>query len=111
MLKNHLNRHGLNYAQHFGNNMRFTLLAVKSAFYTFGHAFSPRISGVRASELHNQLWQEGREASIDDLKHRLSNGLYANREEALADYQEYAALYNEEPVMANFREVINSYYP
>jgi len=110
MLKTHLDRHGLTYGEHFRNNIRFTALALKSAFYTLGHAFTPKISGLRASELHNQLWQEGREASIDDLKHRLNNGLYANKEEALVDYQNYAALYDEEPVMKKFKYHIYSHY-
>ena len=85
-------------------------MALKSAFYTFGHGISPKISGFRASELHNQIWVEGREASIQDLKHRLENGLYASKTEALADHKAYAALYNEEPVMTNFADHRENHY-
>ena len=110
MLKTHLNRHGLSYTEHFRNNLHYTILALKSAFYTFGHGITPLISGQRASELHNQLWQEGRIASIEDLQHRLHNGFYANQEEALADYQNYSKLYDEAPVMTQYIHQINAHY-
>ena len=85
-------------------------MALKSAYYTFGHGLTPRISGLRASELHNQIWVEGRKASLQDLKYRLDNELYDNKAQALAEYQAYAALYNEEPLMTQFVEQIERHY-
>ncbi len=110
MLKEHLDRHGLSYREHFGNNWSLTVKALKSAFYTFGHGLTPKISGMRASELHNEIWVEGRKASLQDLNHRLENGLYANKQDALNDYQAYAAVYNEEPLMIEFANYIESHY-
>lgn len=106
----HLERHGLSYGEHFRNNWSFTILALKSAFYTLGHALTPRISGQRASELHNELWREGRKASLQDLNHRLNNGFYANKSEALEDYENYAVLYDEEPLMTRFKNQIELHY-
>jgi len=110
MMKEHLNRHGLSFREHFGNNWLLTVMALKSAFYTFGHGLTPRISGMRASELHNEIWVEGRKASLNDLKHRLKNGFYLNKEDALEDYRSYAAVYNEEPLMTEFAMRIDSYF-
>ena len=110
MMKQHLDRHGLTYGQHFKNNWALTIMALKSAFYTFGHGLTPRISGMRASQLHNEIWMEGRKASISDLSHRLNNGLYADKSEALAEHRAYAALYNEEPLMTQFAEQIKNHY-
>jgi hypothetical protein len=110
MLKNHLHRHGLSFSEHFKNNWSLTLLALKSAYYTFGHGLTPRVSGLRASELHNQIWVEGRKASLKDLKHRLDNDLYDNKAQAQAEYKAYAALYNEEPLMTKFGQQIEDHY-
>ncbi len=109
-MKEHLHRHGLSFGQHFRNNWSLTIKALKSAFYTFGHGITPRISGLRASELHNEIWVEGREASLSDLRHRLDNGLYADKSEAMAEYRAYAALYNEEPLMTDFAGHIENHY-
>lgn len=110
MMKQHLERHGLSFREHFGNNWSLTVMALKSAFYTFGHGLTPRISGMRASELHNEIWVEGRKASLNDLSHRLKNGLYANRKEALDDYKAYAAVYNEDPLLTEFAQQIEAHY-
>lgn len=110
MMKEHLFRHGLSFDEHFANNWSLTLKALKSAFYTFGHALTPRVSGMRASQLHNEIWTEGRKASLQDLRHRLENGLYANKSEALKDYRAYSALYDEEPLMTKFIEEIEEHY-
>ena len=110
MIKQHLERHGLTYGAHFKNNWSLTVKALKSALYTFGHAITPRISGIRASQLHNEIWVEGREASLEDLKHRLNNGLYVNKADALEDYYAYLALYNEEPLMTQFILQIEEHY-
>ncbi len=110
MMKEHLNRHGLSFREHFGNNWSLTVMALKSAFYTFGHGLTPKISGMRASELHNEIWVEGRKSSLHDLNHRLKNGLYANKQAALNDYQAYAAVYNEEPLMTEFAKHIEKHY-
>ena len=110
MMKEHLHRHGLTFGGHFRNNWLLTIMALKSAFYTLGHSFNPRISGMRASELHNEMWVEGRKASMNDLRHRLENGLYTSKEEAVAEYRSYAALYNEEPLMTNFVKKIEEHY-
>jgi len=109
MMKNHLLRHGLSFGEHFRNNWSLTIKALKSALYIFGHGITPRISGLRASELHNEIWVEGRKASVCDLTHRLKNGLYADKEEALADHRAYAALYDEEPLMTAFVEQIEKH--
>jgi hypothetical protein len=109
-MKEHLFRHGLGFREHFNNNWSLTVMALKSAFYTFGHGLTPRISGMRASQLHNEIWVEGRKASLNDLRHRVENGLYANKAEALAEYRSYAALYNEDPLMTNFVEHIENHY-
>lgn len=103
-------RHGQTYSQHFKNNWYFTKLALKAAFYTFGHGIHPQISGMRASELHGELWEKGRKLSIEDMSHRLSADLYANKEEALEEYQEYASLYNEEPIFKSFILTINDHF-
>ncbi len=66
MMKEHLHRHGLSFREHFRNNWSLTIMALKSAFYTFGHGLTPRVSGLRASELHNEIWVEGRKASLQD---------------------------------------------
>ena len=110
MYKEHLNRHGLTFSEHFSNNWSLTIKALKSAFYTFGHGLTPRISGMRASELHNEIWVEGRDASLQDLHHRLKNGFYSSKQDALNDYQAYAAVYNEEPLMTEFAKQIESHY-
>ena len=82
MMREHLFRHGLSFGDHFRNNWSLTVMALKAAFYTFGHGLTPRISGMRASELHNEIWIEGRKASLNDLNHRLANGLYASKKDA-----------------------------
>lgn len=110
MMKEHLNRHGLSFGEHFRNNWSLTIMALKSAFYTFGHGLTPKISGLRASELHNEIWVEGRKASLNDLKHRLDYGLYASKKDALAEYRAYSALYDEEPLMTKFAEQIEDHY-
>ena len=110
MMREHLFRHGLGFGEHFRNNWSLTVMALKAAFYTFGHGLTPRISGMRASELHNEIWVEGRKASLNDLSHRLENGLYASKKDALEDYRAYAALYNEEPLMTEFARHIESHY-
>jgi hypothetical protein len=110
MIKEHMHRHGQTYFQHFKNNWYFTKQALKAAFYTFGHGLHPGISGMRASELHNELWMEGRKLSIEDISHRLSAGLYANKEEAIKEYREYASVYNEEPVFKSFIQVIDAHF-
>jgi len=110
MMNEHLRRHGLSFGEHFSNNWSLTIMAFKSAFYTLGHGLTPRISGMRASELHNEMWIEGRKASLKDLNHRLNNGLYENKGQALDEYHSYAALYNEEPLMTDFLEQIEKHY-
>ena len=110
MMKEHLYRHGLSFGEHFKNNWSLTLMALKSAFYTFGHGLTPKISGMRASELHNDIWVEGRKASLNDLKHRLENGLYENKEQALEEHRLYSTLYNEKPLMTDFAEIIEKHY-
>ena len=106
----HLRRHGQGYGRHFRNNWQLTRIAIKSAFYTFGHGVLPLISGRRAAELHNELWDRGRALSIEDLKHRLHGGFYAGKAEALEDYREYAALYTEVPVIEPFGDELERYY-
>lgn len=110
MMKQHLARHGLSFQEHFKNNWTLTIMAIKSAFYTFGHGISPRISGLRASELHNQIWEEGRKASLNDLRYRLENNLYRDVKEAREEYKVYAALYNEEPLMTAFEAQIEDHF-
>ncbi len=102
--------HGQTWWAHFRNNWRFSVLAVMSAGYTFGHGLTPRISGVRASELHNELWDLGRTLSIEDITHRLDNGLYADRHDALRDFQAHASLYNEVPRLEPFRAVVEAHF-
>ena len=109
-MKEHLYRHGLTFYEHFSNNWSLTVMALKAAFYTFGHAITPGISGMRASELHNEIWVEGRKASLNDLRHRLDNRLYTNKAAALEEYHAYAALYNEEPLMTRCSEQIENHY-
>ena len=110
MLKEHLLRHGLSFREHFANNWLLTKLALKAAFFTLGHAITPMISGMRASQLHNEIWMEGRRASLQDLRYRLANNLYQSRDEALAEYQSYSACFNEEPLMTEFLHVIEAHY-
>lgn len=110
MMKDHLRRHGLTFGEHFKNNWSLTTMALKSAVYTFGHALTPKISGVRASELHNEIWTEGRRASLNDLKYRLENGFYASKSEAIEDYQAYVMLYDEEPLMTKYADKIEQHY-
>jgi len=110
MLKEHLESHGQTFRQHFKNNWYFTRLALKAAFFTFGHGVTPLISGRRASELHNELWDEGRKLSIEDITHRLNAGLYSNRAEAMQDYYDHAKLYNEAPLLGPFVEFIDQHY-
>ena len=105
-----MNRHGQTYFQHFSNNWHFTVLAFKAAFYTFGHGLHPKISGMRASELHNELWMEGRKLSIEDISHRLSSHLYTSKAEAMKEYTEYASVYNEEPVFTHFKQVVEAHF-
>ena len=106
-MRAHLQGHGMTYFQHLTVNCHYCWLALKAAFYTLGHGVTPVISGRRGSELIDQLWALGRQQSIEDLEHRLNSGFYSSREMANADYQSYAALYNEEPVMRMFEERID----
>jgi len=108
-MREHLKGHGLTYFQHLTVNWCYCWLALKAAFYTFGHGITPAISGRRGSELIDQLWSLGRQQSIEDLVHRLNSGYYSNREMAVVDYQSYAELYNEEPVMRLFGERIDGF--
>ena len=109
-IRDHLNGHGQGYFQHFQNNWNLTKLALKSAFYTFGHGLTPRISGRRATELHNELWNEGRKSSLEDLIYRLNSNYYPNKQEATRDYEDYCALYNEIPLLKPFIDSINQRY-
>lgn len=102
--------HGQTWWVHFRNNLRFSALAVKSAGYTFGHGLSPRISGKRASELHNELWDLGRVLSIEDITHRLDNDLYVDRADALRDFEAHVALYNEVPRLEPFRAQVEAHF-
>lgn len=106
MMKQHLRMHGQSWAAHFANNWRLSVIAVKAAAFTLGHSFSPRVSGKRATELHNELWDYGRTLSIADISYRLDNHMYVSRDEAVRDFEEHAALYNEQPRLKPFRAVI-----
>ena len=106
----HLQSHGQSYFKHFLNNWKFTKLAFMSAFFTLGHGLTPRISGQRATELHNQLWDEGRTLSLEDLNHRLNSNYYRDKQEAIADYENYCNLYNEKPRIKPFIDTINRKY-
>ena len=110
MFRVHLQGHGLTYARHLHNNWQLTLIAIKSACYTLGHGLIPIISGRRASELHNELWTRGRALSLEDLQYRLKNNLYPDQTAARKDFHDYASLYNEQPVIEPFTEVIDQYY-
>ncbi len=101
-MREHLKGHGLTYLQHLTINWCYCGLALKAAFYTFGHGLTPAISGFRGSELIDQLWSLGRQQSIEDLEHRLNSGYYSSRQMAIDDYRSYAELYSEEPVMRLF---------
>lgn len=65
---------------------------------------------MRAPELHNEIWVEGRKASLNDLSHRLKNGFYADKKGALDDYKAYAVVYNEDPLMTGFAQQIEAHY-
>ena len=108
MLQDHLYRHGQSYRQHLSNNLRFTWLAIKAALYTLGHGLHPSVSGMRASQLHSELWDEGRKLSMEDIRHRLNNGLYSSRDEALEEFEEYASLYDERPVFSSLKKEIEA---
>ena len=100
--------HGQSWATHFVNNWRFSVIAIKAAAFTLGHGLSPRVSGERASQLHNELWDQGRVLSIQDMSYRLDNRLYRDHEEAVRDFEEHAALYDEEPRLEPFRSIIDA---
>jgi hypothetical protein len=108
MMKHHLRMHGQTYARHYADNWHFTTLALKAAAFTLGHAITPRISGKRASQLHDELWDLGRTMSIED--HRLNPELYPNRDAALRDFNDHAALYNEQPRLEPFRDVVEQHF-
>lgn len=108
MMKQHLRMHGQTRWVHFRNNWQFTVMALKAAGYTFGHGLTPRISGRRAAELHNELWDLGRVLSIEDITHRLDVGLYATRSDALADFEALAAVYDETQRFVPFRAVVEA---
>ena len=110
MIKQHLRMHGQSYRRHLINNLHFSALAIQAAAYTLGHGITPRISGKRASQLHNELWDLGRTLSIDDLTYRLDHDLYANIEVALTDYDDHAVLYYEQPRLIPFRHVIEQHF-
>ena len=110
MMKEHLKRHGISFGTHFKNNWSLTIKALKAACYTFGHGLTPRISGMRASELHNEIWTEGREASLNDLRHRLESGLYKDKEEALEEHRIYSSLYSETPLMTEFKGKVEDHF-
>ncbi len=110
MPNQHLQRHGLSYWTHLANNVLLTKLAIKSAFYTLSHGLLVNGHGQRASELHNEIWTRGRCLSLDDLNYRLANGLYPDKQTALADLKNYAALYNERPLIAPFRNEIDAHF-
>jgi hypothetical protein len=110
MIRGHLHRHGQSYACHFLNNWLLTRIAIKSALYTFGHGVLPLITGRRASQLHDELWNRGRALSLEDLNHRLHGGLYADRAAALEDYRDYAGLYSEKRVIEPFIDKLERYY-
>ncbi|HKJ50791.1 MAG TPA: hypothetical protein VKB27_04780 [Gammaproteobacteria bacterium] len=110
MIRTHLRRHGQSYGRHFINNWLLTRIAIKSAMYTFGHGILPLISGRRASQLHNELWNRGRALSLEDLNHRLYGGYYADKAAALEDYRDYAGLYSETSVIEPFLETLERYY-
>lgn len=75
-----------------------------------GHGVFPPISGRKASEIHNQLWNEGRSLSVQDLQHRLANGWYKNQQAALDDFYDYQSLYSEAPVLSPYESEIRSHY-
>lgn len=110
MIRDHLHRHGQSYARHFLNNWLLTRIAIKAAIYTFGHGVFPRISGRRATQLHNELWNRGRALSLEDLVHRLHGRFYADKAAALEDYREYTSLYSEEPVIEPFIDRLEQYF-
>lgn len=110
MMKQHLRMHGQTWRVHFRNNWKFSVMAVKAAGYTFGHSLTPRVSGGRASEFHNELWDLGRILSIEDITHRLDSGLYADRDDALSDFEAHAELYNEVPRLEPFRGVVEAHF-
>lgn len=110
MIGTHLRGHGQSWRRHFMNNWLLTRIAIKSAIYTFGHGVLPSISGRRASQLHNELWNRGRALSLEDLQHRLHGGLYADKAAALEDFREHVDLYSEKPVIAPFGDTIERYY-
>ncbi len=110
MIKKHLASHGQTYWQHFKNNWYFTRLALKAACYTMGHGLTPLVSGQKATELHNELWSEGRKLSLTDLRYRLATNYYVNKNEAVKDYESYCSLYNEQPLLIPFIETINKHY-
>ena len=110
MVAEHLHRHGQSYFRHLSNNLHFTWLALKAAVYTLGHGIHPKISGLKASQIHSQLWEEGRKLSMEDIQYRLQNNLYSTKDEALKEFQEYAQLYDERPVFANIGKEIDNYF-
>ncbi len=103
--------HGQSWTTHFANNCRFSAIALKAAAFTFGHGLSPRVSGKRASQLHNELWDQGRILAIEDMTYRLDNSLYANHEAAVRDFEEHAQLYDERPRLAVFRSAVEEAFP
>ncbi|MDY7103177.1 MAG: hypothetical protein S0880_18500 [Actinomycetota bacterium] len=110
MMRYHLRMHGLSWRAHLVDNWRLTGLALWAAVLTFGHGLTPRVSGRRASELHHELWDRGRTASLRDLAHRLDSGLYPGIDAALRDLDEHCGLYDERPRLAPFRTEIERHY-
>ena len=110
MMKQHLRMHGQTWWHHFRNNWRFSVLAVKAAGYTLGHGIHPRVSGKRASALHNEMRNLGIVLSIEDLIHRLENGLYPSGDHALRDFEAHAELYAEGARLEPFRAVVVAHF-
>lgn len=110
MMKQHLRMHGQSWPVHFRNNWKLTVLAVRAAGYTLGHGLTPHVSGKRAAELHNDLWDLSRIMSIEDITYRLDAGLYVGGEEALEDFEAHAVLYNEVPRLQPLRAVVQEHF-